>query len=297
MADVRWAKYGSFSGPWVRGTKPYTPPSREEATWWDVLCYAVASPEGGAYDTFVAYDGTAVTAGLFQWTFTSGRLQKMLVAAQRVAPKTFQNTVGALFSSMGITFKNGVLFKDEKALTDKASLRDLFTPPGGQTPKSGSNWNKARAVAEAFNTFFRDPMLNPVQENFFLTELISESKLGRPKMGGRSIASILYPKGWDPDGLPPHNPQDACRAMFWSFWQNAPRQAELYLGQVADVVSFDKDAHSFMIRLARKFAHSTFGNWGLEKAAQNKRESRYSKIVKCVNALMGPDTHTLPNNP
>lgn len=287
MPDVRWAKYNDWSGPWVRGSCRYKPPTPKKATWWDVLCYAVAVPEGGAYDTFVAYDGTAVTAGMFQWTMTTGRLQTLIAPCRKIAPGTFDNTLGPLFESMGLELRGVTLYKNGKKLTDRTAIRDTFTPPGGQTPRRGANWEAAKKVALAFNAFFSDPELFAVQEKFFLDELIEESSFKRPKLGGKTIASILYPSGWGPANRPPRKPHDACRAMFWSFWQNAPRQAEKYLYQVNQAVRLEENPHSFTVRLSRKFARSTFGNWGLEKAKAKKRESRYSKIVRCVNELMG----------
>jgi predicted Zn-ribbon and HTH transcriptional regulator len=215
-----------------------------------------------------------------------------------------------LFLDLGLTLQNGVFRKGAVKLTSKEALRAQFTPPDGKTPKSGVNWDKAKAAALAFNALFQDPLLDLIQESFFLSELRSEAALKRPKMNNTSINSILYPKGWPAAGTAAILPDDAARSLFFSVWQNSPRTAETYLYAVNSSGSFAKDPKNFTSRLARKFAESNFGNWGIYKAAlcskcgfQNKpkttkcakckaalREARYTKIVKCVNKLMGAGT-------
>lgn len=311
MVDVKWASYGDWSGPRVKGTRPYTP-ATPPTSWTNVLVYTVAYPEGGAYDCLYNCDGTATTLGLFQWTATSGRLQKLLEVCRTKAPATFNATVGKLFSDWGLTLQNGVICKGTTKLTSKDSLRALFTPPDGKTPQSGANWDKAKAAAIAFNALFLDPTLDTVQRDFFLNELQYEATLQRPRMNNTTIDSILYSKGWPAAGAAAVVPDDAARAAFWSFWQNSPRNAESYLYTISNGGTFAKDPKGFTTRLARKFANSVFGNWGIYKAAlcpkcsfQNKpgtskcvkckaslREARYTKITKCVNKLMG--TGTLP---
>lgn len=293
MATVRWAAYGDWSGPWIKGTRPYVP-AKFPTTWENVLVYAVAYPEGGAWDTFVAYDGTAVTAGLFQWTLTSTRLQKLLEVCRTARPTTWNATVGKLLAEWHLILKNGQICNDSGTVLTTAQLRDKFTPPAGKTPKTGPNWNLAAYSATMFNALFLDANLDAVQQKFFLQELQAEAALKRPKLNGATINSILYPAGWPIAGATASYPEDAARAMFWSFWQNAPRKAEEYLYAANNEVTFKSDPLSFLTRLARKFAHSTFGNWGIEKAAENDREARYTKIVNCINSQMGCK---LPLNP
>lgn len=293
MVTVRWASYGNWSGPWIKGTRTYVP-AKGPTSWENVLVYAVACPEGGAWDTFVAYDGTAATAGIFQWTLTSTRLQKLLELCRAAAPATWEKTVGKLFAEWRLVLKNGNIYNDSGALLSVSDLRARFTPPNGRTPKTGPNWNLAAYSAIMFNALFLDAALDRVQQNFFLSELQAEAKLPRPRMKGASINSILYPTGWPATGATAVYPEDAIRAMVWSFWQNAPRKAEEYLYAVNSEVSFKSDPLSFATRLCRKFAHSTFGNWGIEKAAKNRREARYTKIVRCINSQM---SQNLPQNP
>lgn len=84
MSDPKptWVKYRSMGGPRYLGEKQdgrfvhvYNPPK----PWgiWSQILGVVARSEG-RHDTVVMYDETGVTAGAFQWTFKSGRLQKLL---------------------------------------------------------------------------------------------------------------------------------------------------------------------------------------------------------------------------
>jgi hypothetical protein len=294
---VKWATYNNWSGPYIKGSQPYRPPKKP--TEWDVIAYAVGYPEGGCYDSYFAADGTAVTFGLFQWTATSSRLQTLLFRCLDQASDVYLKTVGELFDDLGLelslnlTSDQGELRKNGKVL-DKTALRAIFTPPNGKCPKTGPEWKTACEIAKAFWALGQDLEIQRIQQEFFQDELYLESLVKRPKLKGKTIASILYPTtdlGND-DALPP-TAYTPARALFWSFWQNAPRVAEQYLNAIPG--SFKNDPKAFTLKLARKFAHSTFGNWGIEKAAENKREARYTKIVKCVNQLIGKDT--LPLTP
>lgn len=309
MKGIRWASYGNWSGPRFGGSRFYTP-ATSPASWIHVLTYAVAYPEGGAWDCIFAADGTAMTAGLFQHTLTSGRLQKLLEVCRAKAPVTFDATVGKLFANWNLTLQNGVICKGTTKLTSKNALRAQFTPPNGKAPKAGVNWDNAKMAAIAFNTLLLDPTLDTVQQDFFLSELQHEAVLKRPRLNGKTINNILYPKGWPTTGTTAVAPDDVARALFFSCYQNAPRQAESYLYAINNGGTFANDPKNFTTRLAQKFANSIFGNWGIYKAAlcrkcgtrnrpgttrckqckTNLREARYTKIAKCVNKLMGDGT-------
>jgi len=77
-----WVKYKNMGGPRYLGRKEggkrmhvYNPPK----PWgvWSQIIGVVARSEG-TFDTVVMCDETGVTFGFLQWTFKSGRLQKML---------------------------------------------------------------------------------------------------------------------------------------------------------------------------------------------------------------------------
>lgn len=81
---VRWVKYKKMGGPRYLGKREkgkflyqYDPPTPKPWGVWSQILGVVAECEGN-HDTVVMYDETGVTFGAFQWTFKSGRLQKLL---------------------------------------------------------------------------------------------------------------------------------------------------------------------------------------------------------------------------
>jgi hypothetical protein len=291
---IRYGSYGGFAGPYIRGTLKYLPPMTPSE--WDVIQYAIASPEGGSYDGVFMADGTAVTFGIFQWTLTSGRLQRLLrfiADSLMLPPPALDNRLGATWSIVsGKSYVICHLGTGEPM--DKDALREHFTPPAGVVPRAGAQRNFANTVAATFWRLGWKDGVRGAQDNFAHDELLAECNPKRPMLGTLRIRDILYPEGtalWDvaPDVF------TAARALFWSCWQNAPRQAEKVLLSVYRRVHIDDSPRIFTTALARRIANSTFGNWGNAKAAKDGRVSRYTKIARAVNAIMG--SGTLPLNP
>ncbi|MBU3935804.1 hypothetical protein KJ909_03965 [Patescibacteria group bacterium] len=292
---VTWAKYGSWSGPQVRGTCPYVPPANP--TGFDVIVAAVARPEGGAWDTVVMYDRTAVTYGLLQWTFTSGRLHKLLVATAKAMVTTahsasywypFGDGLKKL-TNLRVNVLDGNLYLGEKKVTDYFKLRDICTPPGGVCPKSGPNWEKAKAIALLFSKLGEDSIAQEVQLEFFREELKREIALKRPKLGGASIAEYLWPRGWsdNPDHVGDQAAIEAARALMIGMWQNSPRKAEELLDKAARGSFMPLSTQAHLERLAKKYAFTSFARWGVEKAKAGKYQSRYQKVATAINDAMG----------
>jgi hypothetical protein len=319
---VKWAKFGNWSGPYIKGTVPYILPTNP--TGFDVIVAAVAKPEGGDYDTFVAYDGTAVTYGLLQWTFTSGRLHKLLIATVKaMGVKAFADLFSIQLSKLtGLSVDPGTgsLLLRGVLVTDFFSLRDVCTPPGGKCPKTGPNWEKAKAIALLFSKLGENPIAQKAQIDFFRQELDHEKDLKRPKLHGGTIADYLYrPEMAETPYL------IASRALFWGMWQNAPREAEAdkpipgvarragksmaapvvdpfdeILGLLPEPVQprnprskvlgatkgYDLSTREGLEVLAKGFARSNFGNWGVAKAKANGRTSRYQKVATAINTAM-----------
>ena len=305
MGDsVRWAKMAGsrYSGPYARGTCSYALPP--DPTGFDVIVAAVARPEGGNYDTVVMYDGTAVTYGLLQWTFTSGRLHKLLAAtalALGETSSTWESFSQELYrlTTLKIDPSRGKLYLGGqprmREVTNYFSLRDVCTPPEGACPKTGPNWEKAKAIALLFSKLGENSISQKAQIDFFREELKQAINVKRPQMANKTIASFLYPNGWEDDGpestfagpneLSRSRCLTAARALFWGMWQNSPAKAQSFLGKTA---GFDLATQEGVERLAKLFAYTTFARWGVEKAKQAKKpyQSRYQKVATEINLAM-----------
>ena len=98
IVKPRWVTYRDMEGPRHLGRRDpggafiyeYSPPK----PWgvWSQILGVVAACEG-RHDTVVMYDGTGVTFGAFQWTFTSGRLQRLLEYFKSVPIVDFERDV------------------------------------------------------------------------------------------------------------------------------------------------------------------------------------------------------------
>lgn len=295
-AKVTWASFGVWSGPRIRGTVPYIRAGCP--TGFDVIAAATAVPEGGSYNTVVMYDGTAVTYGLFQWTFTSGRLHKLLaVTAGEMGLAKYNALIGnqlCALTGLELDASNEELYLDKKRVTDFFKLRDVCTPPGGKVPRAGKNWELARKIALLFSKLGEDPIAQSAQMSFFKEELRGEAGFRRPQLGGMKIAEYLPPRGWDAPVVKEEHIRIAAQALFWSSWQNAPRQAEKCLSIALRGFDLPLSSPAGLDRLARKIGFSPFGRWGVTKARNavgpdgkpKPYTSRYEKMASEINKML-----------
>lgn len=93
----RWVKYKHMGGPRYLGRREggkyihvYNP-SKPWGVWSQIL--GVVARTEGRHDTVVMYDETGVTFGAFQWTFKSGRLQKLLEFFKTIPYFDFESNV------------------------------------------------------------------------------------------------------------------------------------------------------------------------------------------------------------
>lgn len=285
-ATTRWVKFRTWSGVSLHGKAAFTPDA--VINEWDVVFQAVTVPEGGAYDTFVSYDGTGITWGFSQWTATSGRLQRLLKLLDD--HYLYEDGPADLaLEELGLDFDpDRVAFtQNDKVIRSKADLREWLTTPVGQVPRTGKLRTRADVLADGFWRAGQNAEVAHLQEQFFQGELVHEAMLKRPKMRGLTIKFYLYPGEDVPAfGTPVKDPYlTAARALFWSFWQNSPRKAEEYLHKCFNRLSWIGPGDLYA--LAGAFAKSGFSFWGNAKCKRLGRESRYSKVAKAINALIG----------
>lgn len=290
MSIANWRCYNEWSGISIHGNNEFVCPNPAEE--WDVVIAAIAKPEGH-YDTVVSYDGTALTWGLAQWTFTSGRLQRLLgeiITRLGFDSPLLEPAITAIRSAGLILSPNGSLLDlNSKPVVGKSDLRCRLTPVGGVVPRSGKNWEIAARIAEAFHALGKDPTVAKIQTSFLVKELRHESTLKRPTLCGSTIARYLY-EGLNIGGTPE---LIVARSLFWSMWQNSPRASEghLFRALSAPIAINQRE----LGRIASVYAKSPFGYWGNRHCAELKdkngnptpRESRYHKVASEINRVMG----------
>jgi hypothetical protein len=290
---TRWSKFRNWSGVRIRGSEPFSPDDPPQE--WDVVFQATTEPEGGAYNTFIDYDGTGITYGFAQWTATSGRLQRLLKFLDDY--DLYEDSpMDQALEELGLDFdpEREAFTENGRVIRKKADIREWLTTPSGQVPKHGKFRQRADTIARGFWRT-QGAEAARLQEEFFRDELAREALFLRPRMDKLTIAFYLYPEGEVPSFWTPiKDPHlTATRALFWSFWQNSPRKAEEYLHKYLDRLSWV--APEDLYRLALKFARSSFGFWGNRKCANLKdkdgkprpRRSRYWKVARAINRLIG----------
>lgn len=286
---AKWSSFQGWSGVSIRGDNAFSCPVPAEE--WDVVASAITRPEGGAYDTVVSYDGTALTWGFAQWTFTSLRLQKLLgivIGKIGLASPVFDR-VRSTLQGAGLTLaaSGALLGQDGKPVVSKDRLRDMLTPPGGKVPRTGKQWDLAAGIAVAFHELGKIPAVVTAQRIFLAQELRQESIAKRPPLNGKSISQFLY------EGSNTGHTAEliAARALFWAMWQNNPVHSYQHILAVWPApVTIDA---AKLKKLAGVFARSQFGFWGNEKCANLKdedgnptpRESRYHKVATEINRV------------
>ena len=284
MSDTaRWIKWKTGGGPRVRGGVAFAPP----APWdpWTKVLGVIARCEGH-HDTVVMYDGTGVTAGFLQWTFTSGRLQRLLESFKAIPSSDGHPQVSLfdeacraggdpaapqLFEAFGFRIEGGrfVAARDGRALdpslpAQKKRIVDLCLGAG-----SGAPMKTALALADLFAALGSRPAVATAQIQFAKGELARELAYARRPLSGRTIRALL---GAD-DGAAWEAP---LVALFMNLWQNNPGAAyKLFLKAAGD------GGPDAMFDRAWKLTNrSRFGRWGWPNEPKSPRCLRIAEAVE-----------------
>jgi len=225
-----WVKYLDMGGPRWRGKVKYEIPK----PWgpWSKILGVVADSEGEP-DTTVMYDETGVTWGTFQWTFKSGRLQRLLEFFKSVERVENGEEIGmSLFEAMfeqvdkqqlfrrygfsihggkfmyrGVRALNPRIKKERDLMVDTCMGRGLYSSVKDQK-------YHARSLCREFAEVGQDPQVWDVQTTYAKHEFRSELDIQRSplKSAGGTIRSIV-----------PNSMLDSpFAAIFFNLYQNLP---------------------------------------------------------------------------
>ncbi len=283
-----WVKYKSGGGPWVKGSIQYSPPK----PWgvWSQILGVVARCEG-CHDTVVMYDGTGVTAGFQQWTFTSGRLQKLLESFKSIPSYDAQregeghwtlfddvccigtDAVTQVFQSFGFLIKSGKFL----SLTD-----DCYLDPSIDMDKKRivevcmgrakyedfpSQKKHALALAEVFAAMGAQFGVAEAQINFAKAEFQRALKFERKPLGAVKTIENLLDGTWE----------TPAPALFFNLWQNNSGAAfKLFL----KVKNSGAQGEEYFEKAWKLTNLSTFGNWGWKAGNKSPRVVRIKSAMK-----------------
>lgn len=107
----KWVRYRDMGGPLYRGEKKngkYVHVYNPLQPWgvWSQIMGVVARCEGN-FDTVVQYDFTSITFGFLQWTFKSGRLQRMLQSLKSIPYMNFDEMEDVESTLFEVVCENG----------------------------------------------------------------------------------------------------------------------------------------------------------------------------------------------
>ncbi len=294
MPKFSWVKFRSHHGVKYMGNQKFMP--AEPWSVWDTILGVVARCEGN-YDTVISYDGTGVTFGFQQWTFTSGRLQKLLQSFKAIPVYDYDlgedpeettlfdvvccDPAGTqYFEEFGFRIQEGcfvesatgkVLKPRKKA--HKKRINDICM---GRTMATTAKGQKAHAMglARVFARIGADFAVAEAQTAFAKAEFKRQIKFKRPPLGGKSIEDVLGPNCWTTP-LP---------ALFLNLWQNHPAQAYKMLLRARKSAGTGDPQRYF--ETMWKMANVTkFANWGW--GSGKNKSPRVIRIKKAIREFYG----------
>ncbi len=232
---VQWVKYKSHEGCRHMGNHKFNP--LEPWGPWTKIMGVVARCEGN-HDTVVSYDRTGVTWGFLQWTFTAGRLQKLLESFKSISHYDFtieDNPYDTLFDDL-CCHKNGYqLFESYGFKIRGGKFVELDTGNGERilnpanqkkriddicmgresSPKLKDQKRHAMDLARLFIKMGKDPAAAVAQIEFGKQEFKRSLDIKRGPLGEFKTIRNLISTSDRAFTLP-------IAAIFFNLWQNLP---------------------------------------------------------------------------
>jgi hypothetical protein len=267
---VDYVHWKDHEGARVLGICPYSPP-RPIGTWSQIM--GVIARSEGKFDSFVNFDQTAGTFGFLQWTFTSGRLSRLLESFKTILVEhdDLQSTLyddlklQDAFSKFGFSISSGKFYDISK----KQILNPAF-PSQKQRMISicSSTKDTSLQIAKLFGTIGQDPRVQMAEIAFGKSELIHSLDPVRNPLGEYKTIRNLLNDDWTTLSPP----------LFFNLFQNSPAAAfKLFINARKES---DANATSLFDVAWRMVNRSSFGNWGWGSGGKAPRVTRIRDAIK-----------------
>lgn len=284
---MKWVFWKKHQGVRHMGGKKYKPTNLEDN--WQKIMGVIASCEGN-HDTVVSYDGTGITWGFMQWTFTSGRLQRLLQYMDRkpwhdgksvfwwVFVRPYLGNIdgsGQVFKKFGFVIKDGRFWDLHTSPPTplnpnihKKRINDICMGLGKHyNPAFGSRRQQARELALVFAKAGAISKVAEVQVDFAIHEFMTSLNVKRRPLGKVKTIANLLEGTWETP-LP---------ALFFNLWQNSPKYAyKLFLKNYRK----GESAEVYFSRCWNHLMRSKFGNWSYAKP--KNKSPRIRRIQKAI---------------
>ncbi len=297
VVDVRWASYGSYSGPLVSGGLPIASPA-PTAVHIDRAYWLTTKVEtGGVIGKVIAYDGTCMTAGpdqhiavypkeLASEDFYADDDQGSLWKLLRKLEEAIGDRMLPLFAELRrhnlfLSAAGRVLYLDDaevlvagkrKVVTAGSMahgnyIRETWTGPSGQVPQSGPRWEKAAHWARLWHDVTMDERGHRAQLDFGLEHLAERSTRRTVIIGGqkRDVERVLY---GDQQIKTAHVDQvffpvelDLAASVYHANSVNGPAPALRVLQAAANVRSPQRKPVEFARLLISMLGNNGYGRW------------------------------------
>lgn len=316
LKKIKWVKYGKHQGCRYQGDNRYDPPK----PWgpWTKILGVVARCEGN-HDTVVSYDGTAVTWGFMQWTFTSGRLQKLLESFKSIPYYNFTSSEShkvrtlfdevctdqesaQLFKMFGFEIRGGRFIDLNRGISldpakNKKRMDDICLGRVAYPNDFKSQQIFSKQLANVFANMGTDLDIAAAQVQFAKQELKNGLDYRRKPLGDILTIRNLLPQSDEAWNLP-------IAAVFYNLWQNSPAGAyRLYINTWKDAKKrgiSDSPGHliagsesAFFNLIWERVNRTKFANWGWhsKRFLENPRgvKPRVYRIKQGIKEFYGID--------
>lgn len=287
MSDIqpKWVRFRDRHGPMYKGDFPYVAMTTDR---WDKILGVIAECEGN-FDTVVMYDGTGVTFGFMQWSFTSGRLQKLLEHLKTVPHDPYEKRMTLfdwhcedasgmqVFENFGfkiekggfVSLHDGVLdpgVEEQKDLIDDCCLGRIRFPNDEKSQKIFSV-----RLCKLFAEMGCEQDIQIEQVLFAKNEIIRSLDIRREALEGFCNATIR-------SMLPEFVWQYPIPAVFFNLWQNSPggtyklfkkfwtiaTNKKMVNMSTESVIGTDTFIHEIFDVLWRLVCGSSYADWGFK---------------------------------
>jgi len=307
MSKISWVKWKNHQGVKCNGTVKYNPP--QPYSLWDRVMGVVARCEGN-HDCTISYDNTW-TWGFGQWTFNSGRLQKLLESFKSIPSYNFEREGEGdftlfddvcciyrnhsthpvqIFEPFGFMIRGGkfidlTMGRDARRVLDPSNKKERkrivdITSGRIQYKTFKDQKNHAIGLAKLFANMGKQFGVPEAQIHFAKAEFKRALQFKRPPLGNIKTIGNLLEGTWN----------TPAPALFFNLWQNNPGAAyRLFKKSRNAIVSATNlnYGQQFFDDAWKRACKSKFGNWGFGKPAN--KSPRVVRIKKAIKEFYGLD--------
>lgn len=272
MPTISWSSYNKYSGPLIHGSTPYIPDEPRKSYHVDRAFWLTSKVEtGGKFGAVMAFDGTAMTAGLDQHIAVypkelasedhnaaddQGSLWKLVRQLETPGDSTsIANLYEALSDCGWYVSQDGWLRYKTTQNSHKAGdlvfgkeIRDTFTPIGGDVQTTQQKEIATKWIL-LFHAVFSNPKGFKTQSEFGKTHLVERTKrhnigwaYNNMELTALTIQQLSYE-------------HDLAMCMYQAHSVNAPAIALKLLNQSRVNNSLDPK------KLIKLLGTSTYGRW------------------------------------